>query len=591
MKSFLRIFFATFLALILFALVLAFIVSVILNNAINVQPSVSVPNGSVLVFDLGNPIREQNNISPLNTLLRGGNASIPGLYELTSSIRRAAVDGRVRGIYLKADEDPNGFATSEALRRALLEFKNSGKFIYAYGSVINQKAYYVASVSDKLYLNPVGNLDFSGFSTQMFFLKGALDKLDIKPQIFYEGKYKSATEPLRETGMTEANKIQTKEYLGNLYRHFLKGVSDERHLDTATLFRYADSGLIRTAYDAERFGLVDGLKYDDEVRSSLREKLGIPRNARIPFVDLIKYTKTRFSDDGQATRDNQTIALLYAQGDIVSSDGAGSGDPLISATFYIDQIRKLREDSSIRAIVLRVNSPGGSALAADQIWRAILLTRQVKPVIVSMGDYAASGGYYISCGADSIFAEPNTLTGSIGVFGVIPDMQSFFKNKLGVTFDGVKTGRYADMGTFSRPLTPAERQFIQADIDSVYATFKRRVQDGRHLSQQVVDSIAQGRVWSGMDAVKLGLVDKLGGIPSAIASAAAMAHLSSYTVREFPERQAPFRKVFDELTSDMQTHTLKEQLGQHYSLFMQLKRVTQSDGEILARLPYSIIVN
>lgn len=588
MKGFLKMFFASLLAIVLFVLISFFILERIISSAVNTKGNISVENGSVLVFDLDNPIREQGHVNPLNALLNRGNASLPGLHDLTNAIEQAKKDEHVKGIYLKANEDPNGFATNEELRRALLDFKNSGKFIIAYGAVMSQKAYYVATAANKIFLNPTGMLDFSGFSTQMVFLKGALDKLDIKPQIFFEGKYKSATEPLRVTQMTPANRIQTQEYLGNLYSHFLEGISEARHIDTASLFRFANSGLIRTGYDGLKYGLVDALKYDDEVLSTLRNKLNISQKDDIPFMDLAKYAKIQLVS---GNHNDGNIAVVYAQGDIVSGDGQGTEQPLIASGNYIKLIRKLRSDSSIKAIVLRVNSPGGSALAADEIWREILLTRQVKPVIVSMGDYAASGGYYISCAADSVFAEPNTLTGSIGVFGIIPDLQAFFKNKLGVTFDGVKTAQYADMGTISRPLTPAESQFIQSDIDTVYATFKKRVADGRHLPQAVVDSLAQGRVWSGLDAFKLGLVDKLGGLTDAVKCAAGMAHLKSYTLAEYPEASAPFEKFFDQLTTDMQTSLLKKQLGQSYPVYMQLKRITDSKGEVLARLPYDLIVN
>jgi protease-4 len=588
MKSFFKMFFAALLALVVFAALASFILVGIVSSAVRSGKDVSVKNNSVLVLDLNNPLREQNFTNPLNALFNRGNVTIQGLHEVTAAIRNAAGDDHIKGIYLKLNGDPNGFATGEELRRALLAFKRSGKFIYGYGSVIPQKAYYVASVADKVFLNPVGMLDFSGFSTQMIFLKGALDKLEIKPQIFFEGKYKSATEPLRVTQMTTANRVQTTEYLGNLYRHFLLGVSEGRNIDTATLFRDANDGLIRTAYDAQKYGLVDGLKYDDEVMDAIRDKIGIAKNDEINFMDVSRYARVHSGDD-QGSADK--IAVLYAQGDIVSGEGSGDGAPVISSGNYIKLIRKLRGDSSVKAIVFRVNSPGGSALAADEIWRELLLTKQVKPVVVSMGDYAASGGYYISSMADSIFAEAGTLTGSIGVFGIIPDLQSFFKNKLGVTFDGVKTARYADMGSISRPLTPVEKQFIQSDVDSVYATFKSRVEDGRHLSAAVVDSIAQGRVWSGVDALKLGLIDRLGGLKAAISCAAHMAHLSAYATREYPEPQATFEKLFDQLTGDVQSRMIKRQLGSSYDIYRELRRITRTSGEVLARLPYDITVN
>lgn len=590
MKGFFKIFFATLLAMIVFVMIGFFILAGFIAAAVSSGKEISVANNSVLVLDMSNPLYEQKVVNPLNAVLRRGNVSAPGLHDVVSSLRAAAGDDRIKGVYLELNGDPNGFATNEELRRALLDFKKSGKFIYAYGAMIPQKAYYVATSADKIYLNPVGGLDFSGFSTQMFFLKGMLDKLDIKPQIFFEGKYKSATEPLRVTQMTPANKVQTTEYLGSLYRHFLEGIATQRKIDTATLFKYANDGLIQTAFDAEKYGLVDGLKYHDEMMNAIRDKLNIAGNDKINFITVEKYGKANPAS-GSGAKDNK-IAVLYAQGDIVSSDkGAGPGTPSIASEKYIKLIRKIRADSSIKALVLRVNSPGGSALAADEIWHEILLTKQIKPVVVSMGDYAASGGYYISCAADSIFAEANTLTGSIGVFGIIPNMQSFFKNKLGVTFDGVKTARYADMGTITRPLTPVEQQFIQAGIDTVYSTFKSRVEKGRNLAAATVDSIAQGRVWSGTDALKIGLVDKLGGLKAAIACASGMAHIPSYSIREYPEPEAPFKELINQVTGEMESRSLKAELGAHYDMYLQLKRMTNADGEIMARLPYDIQVN
>jgi protease-4 len=588
MKGFLKMFFASLLAIVIFSLLVFLIFIVIISAAVNTRETIRVDHKTVLVLDLNKALHEQSSFSPLNAILRRGNVSAPGLHDITAAIRRAAGDDRVKGIFIESDGDPNGFATNEEIWRALLDFKKSGKFIYAYGTVIPQKAYYVASVAGKIFLNPVGILDFSGFSVQFMFFKGTLDKLNINPQVFFEGKYKSATEPFRVTQMTPANKLQTKAYLGDLYQHFLEGVGKSRHIDTGSLFQFANDGMIRTAYDALKYGLVDGLKYDDEVKEAIRDKAGIPADDKIPFMSVEKYAK---ANPPALNSSGDQIAVLYAQGDIVSSGNRSSGGPQIAADQYVPLIRKLRKDSSIKAIIFRVNSPGGSALAADAIWRELLLAKQVKPVVVSMGDYAASGGYYISCEADSIFTEPNTLTGSIGVFSIIPDLQSFFKNKLGITFDGVKTAQYADMGSMAQPLTAVEKQFIQDGIDSVYATFKHKVAMGRHLPEPVVDSLAQGRVWSGIRAVKLGLADKLGGLKEAVACAARMAHLKTYSLTTYPKEEAAFQKLFRQFSDDAHAKILKEQLGNNYSLYMDIKRMTTSDGEILARLPFNMIIH
>lgn len=588
MKSFLKMFFAAFVALIIFSVILFFISLGIVMSALNTKETVSVADKTVLVLNLNNTLQEQSSLNPLNALLRRGKVSVPGLHDVTSAIRRAALDSRVGGIFIELDGDPNGFATNEELRRALIDFKKSGKFVYAYGTVIPQKAYYVGSAADKIFLNPVGMLDFSGFSVRMMFFKGALDKLEIKPQVFFEGKYKSATEPFRVTEMTPANKVETKAYIGDLYNHFLAEIGESRGIDTASLFEFANEGMIRSAFDAEKYGLVDGLKYDDQVEDAIRERDSLSANKKIPFMSVAKYAR---ANPPEVNVSKDKIAILYAQGDIITSSGNSTGTPEIASDQYVPLIRRLRKDSTIKAIVFRVNSPGGSALAADAIWRELLLTKQVKPVIVSMGDYAASGGYYISCEADSIFTEPNTLTGSIGVFSIIPDLQGFFKNKLGITFDGVKTAQYADMGTISQPLTPAEKQFIQDGIDTVYATFKQKVSEGRHLPESVVDSIAQGRVWSGAEAVKLGLADKLGGLRSAISCAAGMAKLKTYALVSYPRQETSLRKLFRQFSDEEETKMLKEKLGDNYSLFIRIKQLTKSKGEVLARLPFNLIVN
>jgi protease-4 len=585
MRNFLKIFFASFLALVIFCGIGLIILLVIIGRALAPEKVVIDPN-AVLVVETSQAYGEQKISNPLNTLLKGKANEVPGLYDVVRLITYAAADDDIKGIYLKTDGNPNGFATSEELRNALLEFKKSGKFVYAYGEGISQQAYYLASTADKVFLHPQGGLDFAGFSTQVMFLKGTLEKLEIQPQIFYDGKFKSATEPLRETQMTEANRIQTSAYLGQLYGHYLTGVGKSRRLDTATLHRYANEGLIQTPNDALQYKLVDGLKYDDQVMDEFRKKLGLKKDADLNFVSLSKYESA--SSDYKYTSGDSKVAVLYAQGSIVSK--GENEDVMISSEEYIAQIRKLREDKTVKAVVFRVNSPGGSALASESIWRELVLTKKVKPVVVSMGDYAASGGYYISCMADSIFAQPNTLTGSIGVFAVLPNLQSFFKNKLGITFDGVKTGQYADLGNTTRPLTETEKRFVQNAIDSIYSTFKSRVVAGRKLSQAVVDSIAQGRVWSGVQAKELGLVDRLGGIEDAIASAAKMAKLSGYKLREYPEVKEPLERLMKNLGGDAQASYVKKELGEHYTLYQQIKRLKAMSGEVQARLPFDIIV-
>ncbi len=577
---FFKVFLAAFLAFVAFTVICFFILLVMIGKAITPEKVTISPN-SVLVLETGQSYNEQKVVNPLGALMNDESAETPGLYQVVRLIENAAGDDNIKGIYLKVNGNANGFASTEELRNAILRFRKSRKFVYAYGEVMDQNAYYLASAADKVYLNPKGGVDFTGFASQIMFLKGTLDKLEIKPEIFYCGKFKSATEPLRETQMTEANRVQTTQFLGELYGTFLKGIGATRNIDTATLHGYANENLIQEAGDALKYKLVDGLKYDDEVTAELKTKTGIKQDEKVNLVTLGKYNSGTDLSSGSG---DARLALIYAEGDIIG--GESERDKTIASDDYIREIRKAREDKNVKAIVFRVNSGGGSALASEVIWRELSLAKKVKPVVVSMGDYAASGGYYISCMADSIFAEPNTLTGSIGVFGVMFNMQDFFKNKVGVTFDGVKTAPYADLGSIGRPLTDVERRFIQNSVDSTYASFKSRVVAGRKLDPAIVDSIAQGHVWSGLQAKELGLVDRIGGINEALACAAKLAKLSEYRLREFPEAKNPLSKLAKTFGGNMRTQMVKKELGANYEIYQQVKDVEQLHGDIQARMPF-----
>ncbi|HVI47760.1 MAG TPA: signal peptide peptidase SppA [Chitinophaga sp.] len=580
---FFKIFFASLLAFFVFTALCVIVLLVMIGKAISSEPVAISPNG-ILVLQTSQSYNEQKVVNPLGAFMKEDASEVPGLYQTVRLIEHAATDDNIKGIYLKVDGDPNGFASSEELHDALLRFRKSGKFVYAYGEVITQKGYYLATAADKIYLNPKGMVDFTGFSTQITFFKGTLEKLEIQPEIFYCGKFKSATEPLRENQMTEANRIQTSQFLGQLYGNFLQGISKSRSIDTATLHGYANENLIQEPADALKYKLVDALKYDDEVVAELKGKTGLKDTEKLNLVTLFKYNSAVTIDNGSG---ENKIALIYAQGGIVSGDN--DKENTIASENFLRDIRRAREDKNVKAILFRVNSPGGSALASEVIWRELSLARKVKPVVVSMGDYAASGGYYISCMADSIFAESNTLTGSIGVFGVMFNMQSFFKNKLGVTFDGVKTAPFADLGSIGRPLTEAEKHFVQKSVDSVYASFKDRVAVGRKLSPAIVDSIAQGRVWTGQDAVKLGLVDRIGGISDARACAARMAKLTTYRLVEYPEVKDKLSKLLKSVGGDVETRMLKRELGEEYRLYQQLKEVKEMHGDIQAKLPFNYL--
>jgi protease-4 len=411
-----------------------------------------------------------------------------------------------------------------------------------------------------------------------------LDKLGIEPQLFYAGKFKSATEPLRAQKMTPENKLQTAEWLGDLYNYFLLRCAEARKMDTASLRSLAYTAAIQTPQDAVARGLIDGVKYDDQVKDEFKKRLNLDKYDKLNFVSINAYND---AVDYKKTGSGR-IAVIYAEGNIV--DGTSTEDNISGETFR-KLIRKVRLDKSIKAVVLRINSGGGSALASEIMWRELTLCKRDKPLVVSFGDVAASGGYYMGCGADSIFASRNTITGSIGVFNVLPNMQPFFNNKLGITFDGVKTGPYADAGAVYRPVTETERRLIQARVDRIYLQFKQRVADGRRRDIAYIDSIAQGRVWSGEDAVRIGLVDKIGGLEDAINSAARLAKLSSYRLREYPQNETWLNRFFNKTTPSPQALIKKEIGAETFRIYQQLLQVQQLCGGVQARLPYNFLIH
>jgi protease-4 len=583
MLGFFKTFFAALLALVVFA-VLAVLIFIAVLKGLSSSKKPSLGENAVLVIDLSQSFPEQARSNPLSGLLSDEEEDVPGLYDLIRLVQHAKEDSAIKGIYLKCNNNSNGFASSEEIRNALLDFKKSGKFIYAYGEVIPQKAYYVANLADSIYCNPKGGVEWKGLSVEMSFLKGTLQKLEIDPQIFYAGKFKSATEPLREDKMTEANRLQLTELLNGLFNSLLYSTAQARGLDTATLREYAQTDRIRYAQDALTCKLVDGLKYDDQMKAEIGEKLKLTKHAPINFVSIGKYARAAdYKAEGKGR-----IALIYAQGDIV--DGKGEKEDIGDDT-YIWLIRKASFDKEIGAIVIRVNSGGGSSLASENLWREISIAKKEKPVIVSFGDVAASGGYYMSCNADSIFAEPTTITGSIGVFSVIPNMRDFFRDKLGVTFDRVRTAPWAGVPTIAEPLSPMQKMFYQNEVDSIYHDFKTRVSDGRRKAIGYVDSIGQGRVWSGEKGIELGLVDRLGGLQDAIDCAARMGKTGPYTLKEYPEPRSLLDMLLGDYNGTARMKAVKEELGEDgYRTYMNIKKVKAWTGIPQTRLPFDFSI-
>jgi protease-4 len=588
MKEFFKFVFASMVGFILsfflvFILLIALIVGMV--SSAGSDGKVTPTSNSIMHISLDYPIKERTDKNPFSEISFMGfdNKKTLGLNEILLSLKEAKEDDHIEGIYLDVSSLNAGFATIEETRNALIEFRKSGKFILAYSEVYTQGAYYLASVADKVYLNPEGMIDFRGLSSEMMFFKGSLDKLEIEAQIIKVGTFKSAVEPFILDKMSEPNRLQVNSFLGSMYDHFLTEISKSRKIPKSTLFSLADSAKVRNPKDALVYKMIDGLRYKDEVLDELKSRTGIDKKKDLKSVSIEEYAP---APDEKKASSSDRIALIYANGDIISGEG---NDESIGSDRISRAIRKARMDTKVKAIVLRVNSPGGSALASDVIWREMVLAKKSKPVIVSMGDVAASGGYYIACAADSIFAQPNTITGSIGVFGIIPNMQDFFKNKLGITFDGVKTGKFADLGTVSRPLTDAERMIFQQEVNRTYSTFTQKVADGRKKSQAYIDSIGQGRVWSGTEALQNGLVDRLGDINDAIASAAKKAKITNYKLVSYPDQVDPLKSLFEHSGDKVKTYFLKQELGDEFIYYEQMKAAIKLSG-VQARMPYNIQV-
>ncbi len=582
MKQFFKTFFASLLALFIFSIIGIVILVSLAAGFSKEEPKITAAN-SVLVIDISENFEEQIKSDPISEIVRQKKGKTPSLSQLIGLIQYAKKDTAIKGIYLKCAQNPNGYAASEEIRTALTDFRNSNKFIIAYGETITQKGYWIGNVANQIYTHPQGGLEFSGFNYELLFLKGLLDKLEIKPQVFYAGKFKSATEPFRYTQMSDANKLQTAVWLNALYASFLQSIVETRGVEFAHLKAISNEGKIQSANDALHYNLVDGLLYDDQVKKLIAKKVHASKPQDISFVTINDYSSS------VALRGNGKgkVAIVFANGNIEM--GKSSNDAIASDD-YRKLLEDIKNDASIDAVVLRINSPGGSALASDIIWREIELLKKEKPVVVSMGDYAASGGYYIASGADSIIADANTITGSIGVFSVLPNIEGFMKNKLGITFDRVKTSQYADVPSTTRTMNTTEQRFMQSSVDSVYESFKSRVAQGRKKSIEYIDSIAQGRVWIGSDAVKIGLVDKIGNLNEAIATAARMAKLKGYSTKSYPESKSFIEEFINGYEDNVKTKAIKEEIGEaQWQILQQVKSVKQIMGETQARLPIFVV--
>ena len=582
--------FATVVGILIFTVAMGIIgVISILGMVASTDSTPKVKDNSVLVLNL-NGVMQERSQDDIYSFLTGGEVSSLGLDDLAEAIDKAKTDDNVKGIYIEAGMfAPDGPASVQALRNKLVEFKKSGKWIVAYGDQYTQSAYWLCSVADKVIVNPEGLIDWHGLCTETMYFKDLLAKFGVKMQIAKVGKFKSAVEPFFADKMSDANREQVSVYLNGIWGNIVKDVAQSRKLDAKTLNAYADSLVtFSSADDLVKMKLVDQVAYYDEVRADIKKRLGLDEDDKISQVSV-----SQMCAQPNKNKADDRIAVYYAYGDIVSDaeDGMSQGSAICSGNVVPD-LEGLMDDDDVKAVVLRVNSPGGSAYASEQIWRAVTRLKAKKPVVVSMGTYAASGGYYISCAANYIYAEPTTLTGSIGIFGMFPDVSGLLTDKLGLKFDHVKTNKNSQFGTTSRPFTEEEMQYLTNMVDRGYKTFTKRVSDGRKIPVERVYEIAEGRVWLGQDALKIKLVDAIGGIDQAVAKAAELAKVKEYRTKAYPAKADMWESLLNRASSEGGNYLdgkLRATLGEYYAPFMYLKQLDRQDA-IQARMPAHIVI-
>ena len=585
MKDFLKFTLATVTGIIISSVVLFFIsILVVFSMVSSSESETQVRKNSVMMLDLNGTLTERSQENPLDFLMKEDYKTY-GLDDILSSIRKAKENEDIKGIYIQATSLGAGFASLEEIRDALKDFKESGKFIVAYGDTYTQNLYYLSSVADKVLLNPQGMLEWRGLAATPMFFKDLLEKIGVEMQIFKVGTYKSAVEPFISTEMSPANREQVNVYLSSIWGQITSSVAESRNLSVEALNKEADRMLMfYPAEESVKNGLVDTLIYKNDVRDYLKNMVGIDKDDNMPVLgiqDMINVKKNVPRD-----KSGNVIAVYYAYGEIDGGSSA-STDEGINSEKVIKDLRKLKDDENVKAVVLRVNSPGGSAYGSEQIWYAINQLKKEKPVIVSMGDYAASGGYYIACNADTIVAEPTTLTGSIGIFGMMPNAKGLTE-KLGVNFDVVKTNPYADFGNLTRPMNDGEKGLMQMYVNKGYELFLTRCSDGRGISMEELDKIAQGRVWTGSTAKELGLVDELGGLDKALEIAIAKAGVDAYTVMNYPKKEGFLESLMNTNPGKyIKARMLNGKMNDVYRQFSIIENFDKID-RIQARVPFEL---
>ncbi len=584
-------FFKTFLASCLGSIVaigvliilMVLFITALISGLSNDDAVTIIKDKSVLHLKLDVPITENDLEDPFEGLPLPGAVSSIGLLPLKRTIEHAKSDPQIEGIYLDLSMYMGGYGVAREIRQALIDFKSSGKWIVAYSEFYTEAAYYIVSAADQVLLNPEGEIEFNGLAIEVSFFKKLFDKLEIKPQIFRVGDFKSAVEPFMLERMSDENKLQLNELITDIHTTMLTDVAESRNIEVTQLRGIADQMRVTNTQSALALGLVDSLVYFDQVQDNLRGRLGLEDDSPINFVKYGKYKKS-FS---AYSKSKNEIAVIVADGDILP--GKANAGTIGSDTFA-EEIRKARTNERVKAIVIRINSPGGSALASDVMWREIKLATEVKPVIASMSDYAASGGYYLAMACDTIVAQPTTITGSIGVFSVLFDLSSFLDNKIGITFEEVKTGNVGELITVTRPLTEPEKAIWQKRTEEIYESFTSKAAEGRGMSVTELKKIASGRVWTGAQAQERGLVDVLGNFEEALDIAAAKAGVQGdYKLRYYPVQKSFIQEWLSEMEENAETKALTRELGEHYKTYEQLKKLKEYQGS-QARMPFELII-
>jgi len=589
MKNFLKYTLATITGIIItsvifFIILLATISAMVASG----EKPASISDNSILVIKAGVPVPDRGNQNPFAgfDIINMTLSPTPGLNEILQNIEKAASDSKIKGILIENGLLPSGWATTEEIRNALKKFKESGKFIISYSDyVLLQEEYYLSTVSDRIYINPGAMVDFKGLSGEVMFYKKALEKIGVEVQVIRHGKFKGAVEPFILDKLSKENEEQIKDYVGSIWNHVIENISESRGITAEKLKAVADNLAGNIAAGALENKLVDGLMFRDELIDTLKVLSGTEMKDDIRLVSMIKYSKV--PDPKKVISVKNRIAVIYASGTIVM--GKGNEDN-IGGNRYAEVIRKERLDTTVKAIVMRVNSPGGNAVASEVIWRELELASKVKPVVISMGNYAASGGYFISAPGTKIYASPTTISGSIGVFGLIPNAGKLLEQKLGISTQTVNTNKYSDFPSIYRPMNTYEREVMQLSIENVYADFVGKVSSGRKMNVESVDSIGQGRVWSGSSCIKIGLVDEIGGLKDAIKGAAELAGVETYSIRELPVIEDTYTKLLTKLSGEVRMNILRKELGESVRFYNELMELKNISG-IQARIPYFIEIH